>query len=145
MVSIQEAKEILKLHEKGISIREISRKTGVSRYSIDRILEGSWKLPKSYNPLLPATNTFLKGHRTPYPTNDTQLARCERCGAIVLKPCISCNLRDFIAKNPDLERLQNGEITSDFPLELHPEDYKRYLAIREEHIKFLMKFGVEKT
>ena len=58
--------------QSGLSLREISRQTGVNRMAVKRIVEGTYR-PKS----------TVDEER--YPP-----ARCDTCGYVVTMPCVYC-------------------------------------------------------
>jgi hypothetical protein len=80
MLQNTQVETVKRLLAGGMSQREVSRLTGISRDTIRRIFKGQWheRCPSFFV----ATDTL--------PRN---LGRCPECGARVLLPCLACQLR----------------------------------------------------
>ncbi len=69
-IPLSKHKEIIHLYGQGLSLREVARRTGVSRCTVERLK----KIAPGSKPIVGAQ-------------------RCPTCGAMVMMPCLACSLR----------------------------------------------------
>jgi len=72
-----------------LSLREIARRTGVSRGTVSNIAHGRT------NPVRRRKTTTADD--SPWP-EDSPYGRCPTCGALVRIPCLACRVRASMAK-----------------------------------------------
>lgn len=105
----------------GLPRREVARRAGVSRQSVDRVARGTWT---------GFTRGPPKAVDAPTAGQEGAHVRCPGCGGKVAPPCRACDVRAVAARNKRRRKPRGPETEYELRLELAKEHRRRYEAVR---------------
>ena len=114
--------ECKRLHAEGVSQRQIAERLGISRSSVNRIVNGK-------RPDYEALKTARQQQALLVKIGAGPTARCPTCGAKVILPCQVCQLRKLMARGITPPKYVGPG--GDCDLDLEGEDRKRYEQIQK--------------
>jgi hypothetical protein len=118
LISRARIEDVKRLLSQGLTQREISSRTGISRGTIGAVANGQ---RPDYEEL---------GDRDDGQKGSPQ--RCAKCGVLVFAPCLACRDRQSPreAGRRRTARRPSAPAADDLGLDLHPEHFARYMGLR---------------